>query len=1144
MNHLVKKIMLHVVLITMTISVFFQPLSILRAEAGSNDDLKDTIEEPASIDPNDLFGVTSFSIPQSDIQEKESVYTVQSSAKEATVEEAIDVASDEESTIVENLEAHSDTLEIEEQKSEVERKEIESISTTEETNLEGRNATNSIIVNDHIDFRLAWNNPQVTEIVIQSGFTISNINDLNQRTTAIKIRHGGNNPGETILIRSHAPMRTTSDIVIEGRVSFYRHIPSNTLNQSMIISDGGNITLYNGAWIYAELSASNSAAVQMNGGKIFIDGTDTPSGIKNFSVLNGSVLSLQDGAELYLHKGGLLNEGTTNNVLLINSSSDSKVYIVGEEVMMTTGAKFLLYSTIPELSGSVIAKWSMVDAYLSGTNATEVQSATSRPGNFSSIYSANATRADYNALIVDMPMYSSGNFLSIEANLIEAGDPMANDYYLFEGDTTEIQANPNPGYSFSGWEIITGSGGSIANATNANTTFTMGSSDTTIRAVYSQDKYSLTLQANLPEGGNPSASAEIMAQGDTTEIQANPNPGYSFSGWEIITGSGGSIANATNANTTFTMGSSDTTIRAVYSQDKYNLTLQANLPEGGEPSANAEIMAQGETTQIHANPNPGYSFSGWEIITGSGGSITNATNANTTFTMGSSDTTIRAVYSQDKYNLTLQANLLEGGEPSANVSSLVMGGSTSISANPSAGYRFVQWEMISGAGSRIENADSPNTTFVMGSTDAIVQAKYERIQAGVVTVTFVSDKGIQLADPIKLIGDYGDTYSTKAAEITGWTVKTMPQNATGVFTEDAQFVTYIYEVSTYTITIVQFPKDAGTVTVHAPELVNTGQLIYIVAEPNEGYRFDSFELIEGNHPDFYAAPDDPELLFIFGTGDTIIHVHYERIDGANVEVNYLDTKGTKIADTKVLSGYIGDQYETEAVDIEGYLLVETPDNVNGVFKDTAQTVNYIYDTEIVAPVDPLAPEVEVEPENKPDLSENQGLFSIDFISQFNFGVQKISASDQIYYAQAQSIVTSDDSEKQERPNYIQISDRRSSDVRGVWELSVTQLEQFASERGHTLLGAQIQLTNGQIDSATDHPEPTMKTDGQVELIPGEKQSLLYAEGEQGQGTWVYRFGDAHTADQSVALNVPSAANSMATNYESKLLWELSAVPGN
>lgn len=64
------------------------------------------------------------------------------------------------------------------------------------------------------------------------------------------------------------------------------------------------------------------------------------------------------------------------------------------------------------------------------------------------------------------------------------------------------------------------------------------------------------------------------------------------------------------------------------------------------------------------------------------------------------------------------------------------------------------------------------------------------------------------------------------------------------------------------------------------------------------------------------------------------------------------------------------------------------------------------------------------------------------------------------------------------------------------------------------------------------------------MTPGVKRVLLMAQGDEGQGTWIYRFGDGETASESVALTVPRGATPEATTYKSTLTWELSAVPGN
>ncbi|MGX7197306.1 WxL domain-containing protein [Enterococcus olivae] len=200
----------------------------------------------------------------------------------------------------------------------------------------------------------------------------------------------------------------------------------------------------------------------------------------------------------------------------------------------------------------------------------------------------------------------------------------------------------------------------------------------------------------------------------------------------------------------------------------------------------------------------------------------------------------------------------------------------------------------------------------------------------------------------------------------------------------------------------------------------------------------------------------------------------------------------------------------------------------------------------VSPVDPLDPEVEVDPENKPELPEDQGQLSIDFISSFNFGSQAISVHDQTYYAQPQRLLNEDGtvSETEERPNYVQISDRRSENDRNGWQLAVTQRKQFEGQDDQQLTGASLSLSNQQLVTAQNGVPPSLQATNPLTLVPGNKRTLIRAEGNEGTGTCIYRFGDGETAGDSVALDVPKGANPEATTYSTTLIWELSAVPGN
>ena len=266
-----------------------------------------------------------------------------------------------------------------------------------------------------------------------------------------------------------------------------------------------------------------------------------------------------------------------------------------------------------------------------------------------------------------------------------------------------------------------------------------------------------------------------------------------------------------------------------------------------------------------------------------------------------------------------------------------------------------------------------------------------------------------------------------------------------------------------------------------------------------------------------------------------------------VIVEYQDTEGTTLSENEVLSGPIGEDYLSTAKDIQGYTLTEVPENATGVFTTLPISVTYVYEEEtVVSPVDPLYPETDVDPENPPVLPENQDRLSIDFASQFNFGSQHISVQDKNYYAHPQRLLNEDGTvnEQEKRPNYVQISDRRSETDRNGWQLSVTQNSQFSTENGKELSGARMRLTNQQLATAHGGTAPSLQQTEPLELVPGAKRVLLMAQGNEGTGTWIYRFGDANTAGNSVVLDVPKGANPEATSYSSTFTWELSVVPEN
>lgn len=65
-----------------------------------------------------------------------------------------------------------------------------------------------------------------------------------------------------------------------------------------------------------------------------------------------------------------------------------------------------------------------------------------------------------------------------------------------------------------------------------------------------------------------------------------------------------------------------------------------------------------------------------------------------------------------------------------------------------------------------------------------------------------------------------------------------------------------------------------------------------------------------------------------------------------VMVTYTTTDGTKLRDSQIINGHVGDTYDTTTsnyqVSIDGYTLTKIPDNAKGTLSNASQTVAYVY----------------------------------------------------------------------------------------------------------------------------------------------------------------------------------------------------------
>lgn len=153
----------------------------------------------------------------------------------------------------------------------------------------------------------------------------------------------------------------------------------------------------------------------------------------------------------------------------------------------------------------------------------------------------------------------------------------------------------------------------------------------------------------------------------------------------------------------------------------YTITPAVNNAEMGS----AEVSG----TTITATPNSGYRVkSGSEGYTVTVGSADVTNNGDNTFTVDpSTDCTVQINFEAiPSHSVTCVADPAAGGTVKAVATSVREEETTSITATPNAGYKFVGWS-VTGTGASLSSTSTNPTTLTMGTADATVTATFEAV---------------------------------------------------------------------------------------------------------------------------------------------------------------------------------------------------------------------------------------------------------------------------------------------------------------------------------------------------------------------------------------------------------------------------------
>ncbi len=260
------------------------------------------------------------------------------------------------------------------------------------------------------------------------------------------------------------------------------------------------------------------------------------------------------------------NKGTSStDPAYYNTGSGVRVYSGGNMAITASGYTITAVSITYAKNNSPTISFSVNDG--GSTTSSSVSSSPSTwAGSATTVYFNVATKGHVRIQAVTVTYTAiTKHTLSMEVSPSATGSVTpSSDTEVGETKTQAISATPNAGYHFVNW-TVSGEGSSVADASAASTTFTMGTEDATVTANFAQNPQYTLSSSVYPSSaaGTVTLGSTLVTEGLSTTISAEAKAGYEFSEWEV-SGTGATLGNKDNASTTLTMGSADATVTAKF----------------------------------------------------------------------------------------------------------------------------------------------------------------------------------------------------------------------------------------------------------------------------------------------------------------------------------------------------------------------------------------------------------------------------------------------------------------------------------------------------------------------------------------------------------------------------------------------------
>lgn len=414
----------------------------------------------------------------------------------------------------------------------------------------------------------------------------------------------------------------------------------------------------------------------------------------------------------------------------------------------------------------------------------------------------------------------------------------------FEYNTSfKPEVTPNAGYKFKHWEITVA--GNTVVKTDDPLYYTIPANNSTIKAIFEQRDYTVTVAPNSTDMGGVTGSGKYT-YGNTALVTATANAGYKFSGWSDGDGSG---------TTRSWQVKNDTTFLAVFAENEYELTIQSSDKNKGtvDPELLNDPRKYKASISFKAIPATGYKLERW-----SDGS----TEVNRSHTMEAKSASYTAYFVAKRYPVTITTNYDYMGSTTPVSGEYPYDTTLTIKATANPGYKFVGWE---------DGETSPQRDYKVTDAAKTFRALFAKDSY---TLYTVAKDGLGTVTPATgLKHEYQTRVEITATPNAGYHFVRWQNGETtnpvyyDVVAKDSTYTAYfepnLYKITTQVACSSSSSSDCGTVTAF-DENQPYGSKVKITATAKEGYVFDHWndDATQTKNPIEYTVQIKDDTTFV------------------------------------------------------------------------------------------------------------------------------------------------------------------------------------------------------------------------------------------------------------------------------------------